>query len=301
MNQHQDYDKIIKENIEKISESILHKICGITLESMENISATMPKTIERRADFLKIGINKATQKREIFHIEFQTNVHPQMEKRELLYYALLNDKYELPIHQFVIYLGENNWTTPTQIQHPNLTFSYEVICLNKLDYQIFMQSDKPEEIILAILADFKKENKEIVIRSIIQKLKDKSKNIQKLQKIIFQLEILSNLRNLQSEIVKQINAMPITFDIKKDLRYQQGEEDGIEKGIDLGIEKGIDLGIEKGIEKGIDLGIEKGRERIINAVIRNAHINGTSIESIAKILDLPINEIKKRMKQMGLE
>jgi predicted transposase YdaD len=78
---------------------------------------------------------------------------------------------------------------------------------------------------------------------------------------------------LQSEIVKQINAMPITFDIKKDLRYQQGEE------------KGIDL----------------GREGIINAVIRNAHINGTSIESIAKILDLPINEIKKRMKQMGLE
>jgi predicted transposase/invertase (TIGR01784 family) len=98
---------------------------------------------------------------------------------------------------------------------------------------------------------------------------------------------------LQSEIVKQISAMPITFDIKKDLRYQQGEEDGIEKGIDLGIEKGIDLGIEKGIDL--------GRERIINAVIRNAHINGASVESIAKILDLPVNEIKKRMKQMGLE
>ncbi len=269
MNQHQDYDKIIKENIEKISESILHKICGITLEFTENISATIPKTIERRADFLKIGINKATQKKEIFHIEFQTNVHPHMEKRELLYYALLNDKYELPIRQFVIYLGENNWTTPNQIQHPNLTFSYEVICLNKLDYQIFIQSNKPEEIILAILADFKKENKENVIRSIILKLKDKSKNIQNLQKIIFQLEILSNLRNLQSEIVKQISAMPITFDIKKDLRYRQGKEEA--------------------------------EEKLITDVIRNAHKNGTPIESISKILDLPIKEIKNRMKKMGLE
>ncbi len=280
MNQHQDYDKIIKENIEKISESILHKICGITLEFTENISATIPKTIERRADFLKIGINKATQKKEIFHIEFQTNVHPHMEKRELLYYALLNDKYELPIHQFVIYLGEYNWTTPTHIQHPKLTFSYEVIVLNKLDYQIFIQSEKPEEIILAILADFKKENKENVVRSIIQKVKDKSKNAQKLQKVIFQLEILSNLRNLQSEIIKQISAMPITFDIKKDLRYQQG----------------IEQGIEKGIEKGVDL----GREKLISEVIHNAHKSGTSIETIAKILDLPVKEIKSRMKKMGL-
>ncbi len=40
------------------------------------------------------------------------------------------------------------------------------------------------------------------------------------------MEILSNLRNLQSEIIKQFSVMSIHFDIKKDLRYIQGIEQG---------------------------------------------------------------------------
>jgi ankyrin repeat protein len=46
-----------------------------------------------------------------------------------------------------------------------------------------------------------------------------------------QLEILSNLRNLQAEIIKQFSTMSIHFDIKKDLRFQQGVEIGIEIGV----------------------------------------------------------------------
>jgi hypothetical protein len=49
------------------------------------------------------------------------------------------------------------------------------------------------------------------------------------------LEILSNLRNLQAEIIKQFSTMSIHFDIKKDLRYLQGIEQGIEKGIEQGV------------------------------------------------------------------
>jgi predicted transposase/invertase (TIGR01784 family) len=99
-----------------------------------------------------------------------------------------------------------------------------------------------------------------------------------------QLEILSNLRNLQTQIVKQISAMPITFDIKKDLRYQQGKEEGI----------------EEGIEKGIEKGIQKGRDEEINDVIRNARKNGISINLIADILNISVNEVTLRMKKMRL-
>jgi hypothetical protein len=42
------------------------------------------------------------------------------------------------------------------------------------------------------------------------------------QKFFLQLEILSNLRNLQAEIIKQFSTMSIHFDIKKDLRFIEG-------------------------------------------------------------------------------
>jgi predicted transcriptional regulator len=42
-----------------------------------------------------------------------------------------------------------------------------------------------------------------------------------------QLEILSNLRNFQTEIIKQLklNTMSIAYDVRTDLRYLQGKEE----------------------------------------------------------------------------
>jgi hypothetical protein len=38
------------------------------------------------------------------------------------------------------------------------------------------------------------------------------------------------LRTLQSEIKKQIQKMPIIYDLKKDIRFKEGVEYGLEKG-----------------------------------------------------------------------
>ncbi len=227
---HQNYDKIFKENINKIGDSLLSKLCGISNVRMEEIDTTQPKTIERRVDFLRLGIDLISGLKKLYHAEFQSDVHLRMIQRELIYYALIFDKHEIPIEQYVIYLGTGNWTAPTSFDHGNITFKYNVICMNSIDYELFVNSDTPEEIILAILCNFKKENKTTVIRKIISCLERKTKNKRKLEKCIFQLEILSNLRNLQAEIITEINAMSIGYDVKKDLRYLQGEEQGIEQG-----------------------------------------------------------------------
>jgi hypothetical protein len=42
---------------------------------------------------------------------------------------------------------------------------------------------------------------------------------------ITDLEILSGLRNLQSETKKQIDKMPIIYDLRKDIRFKEGAED----------------------------------------------------------------------------
>jgi hypothetical protein len=45
MNQHQDYDKIIKETIEKAGIPILQKLLGIEPTSIENVPTGIPRTI----------------------------------------------------------------------------------------------------------------------------------------------------------------------------------------------------------------------------------------------------------------
>jgi predicted transposase/invertase (TIGR01784 family) len=244
MLQHQDYDKLFKENFQRLSQRLLHSFLGLDIASLQSVSTTLPRTIERRADFVALGKHPASQQEEIFHLEFQSQVHPKMNKRGLLYYSLLYDKYELPINQYVIYLGNGNWTAPTTLEHASLNYKYQVIKLNEIDYTLFVASNDPEEIIFSILANFQGEDKEAVIAKIIKALENKSKNQKKLQKYIQQLEILANLRNLQPLIIKHISTMSIYFDIEKDLRYQQGEERGIEKGIQKGIEKSNRLFVE---------------------------------------------------------
>jgi hypothetical protein len=44
------------------------------------------------------------------------------------------------------------------------------------------------------------------------------------------LEVLSNLRNFQSIIIKYLETMPIVYNLETDIRYQQGKGAGIELG-----------------------------------------------------------------------
>jgi hypothetical protein len=48
------------------------------------------------------------------------------------------------------------------------------------------------------------------------------------------LEVLSNLRNFQSIIIKYLETMPIVYNLETDIRYQQGKGKGKEVGIELG-------------------------------------------------------------------
>jgi len=46
-----------------------------------------------------------------------------------------------------------------------------------------------------------------------------------LQRYVQQLLVLSKLRNLEAETLKQTEAMPIEFDINKDVAYQKGKSE----------------------------------------------------------------------------
>jgi hypothetical protein len=221
----QDYDKVFKENIEDIILSLAEKILHIHPEKIEEIPDDLQRTIERKPDFLKKISPKNSVKDYILHIEFQKEDEPKMAYRMHEYYGMLLRKYELDVHQVVFYINKNKPTMITQLQHKNLSFSYELLDLQEIDYTIFLNSNQPEEIILAILGNFGKEHPQKAVEKILSKLKTIKIETLRREKCVKQLEVLSNLRGLQQEIIKQLTNMALVYDLKTDLRYQQGREE----------------------------------------------------------------------------
>lgn len=221
----QDYDKIFKENIEQIALPLAEKLLGIRPEKLVEITVDLQQTIERKPDFIKKVVHKDSTKDYILHIEFQVVDEPKMLHRMLEYYALVFRKHQMKLKQIVFYIGEGKAKMLTKINHDDLNFEFSLVNVQEIAYTDFLSSDKPEEVILAILANFQNKKPEIVISSILQRIVKLTKpNLDQL-KYVKQLEILSLLRDLQEETSKQSKNMALVFNIEKDIRFQQGKQE----------------------------------------------------------------------------
>jgi hypothetical protein len=223
-NQHQDYDNVLKKSFSRIYQSIIHKLLGLDIKDTVKIPTSFSRTKEKRSDFA-IKVSPPNEEPHIVHVEFQSDNDKNMDKRELGYYGDYYWEYNLEIIQYLIYLGAGNPTMPTEIKHKNLNFRYSIIVMNQIDVELFLNSDDPHEIVLAVLCKYTRKEAPKIIKQILEKLKAKVSNERNLHEHVTDLEILSGLRNLQSETKKQVDKMPVIYDLRKDLRYKEGEED----------------------------------------------------------------------------
>jgi hypothetical protein len=110
----------------------------------------------------------------------------------------------------------------THLNQDLLTFSYQIKNIKDYDCDNLLNSEIPEEIILAVLSNFKDKPAKEIIRRILERLQEISNDETKLRKYLRQLGVLSRLRKLLSETIKQVRQMPITYDIKTDFLFQEG-------------------------------------------------------------------------------
>ena len=80
-----------------------------------------------------------------------------------------------------------------------LKFRFSLVSLSTLDYHIFLNSDKPEEVILGILANFAGENPENALRQILVRVKETTTGDFSLNRYFNQLRVLAQLRNLEPQ------------------------------------------------------------------------------------------------------
>jgi len=207
----------------------------------------------------------------IIHIEFQTQSDKDILYRISEYHGIELRKHKIKIKHFVVYLGKTKPQMQTQLKEEEIFSGFELINIHEINYDEFLSSQVPAEILLAILANFETKKSDAVIRLIIKKLKATCEQTSDLRKFVKQLTVLSRLRNLDDETKKIVRTMPVIYDITKDSFFIEGHDIGFEKGI-------------KKLDEKIKITREETRENTIEEVVINMLNNDVEIPFIAKMM-----------------
>jgi hypothetical protein len=174
------------------------------------------------------------------------------------YAVMLYRKYRIPVKQYVIFMGKDAVTMKTTIKHKNLKFWYKIIPLNGIEYKFFLQSDKPEVKVFAILANFGNDDIEKVLGNILQEINATADGGLTEEKHINQLRVLVQLcnNNVKLKFENMISTRTF-FKVKEDAFYKIGRE-----------------------------------EEKIQTAIRMKEL-GYDTEAISKVFNIPVHEAEK--------
>lgn len=286
------YDKIIKENALELFKAFTPGKVWIEIKPLRE---KLQSTLEREIDML-YEVTEADGTRMLVHMEFQSTPEPEMHYRMMVYFSLISQKYKLPVWQMVIYLGTKPHRMIKEFNTRSSNFIYDIIVLNELDPERFLASQIPEVLIFAVFAKFSKEQTELVLRSILMKLRQCCNDLNKLKKYQTQLLKLARLRKFDHLLIENFNNMPIYIeleDVETDYLYNKG------------IQKGIQQGVEKGKEEGKIEGKEEGKEEgaLLALKIIDLHKKGLDLKAIAQSLGIDQSKVEaviKEAKAMGL-
>ncbi len=258
------FDKIFKQNAESIFLPFVETYLGSKIVQKQVIKDKIQATVEREVDFI-YNVVLANGSSFLLHIEFQSVNETNMIYRMAEYHGFFVRKYKKEIRHFVIYLGNKPSTMTFELPANQVFNSFQLVNVCSLDSDKFLNSQIPEELILAVLSKYPKKDTETILQLVITKLKKIVKNKSLLSKYTKQLIFISRLREAEGLTTKILNDMPVIYDIQKDFLYNKGIEKGIEK------EK-VDV-ILKGHQNGISVSLLSNitslNEAQVKAIIKN--------------------------------
>jgi hypothetical protein len=222
------YDKILKENIEKIFRPLIEKRLGIKIGKAIPLKEKMQTTVELEMDFF-YEIVSLEGNPFILHLEFESGNNLEMVYRVGEYHGMSLRRKKLPIRHIVVYLGNETPTMRTQLRPEEVYTGFELLNVKTLDKDEFLSSQVPEVVLMAVLANYKPEETENILRQILVSLKKLVGNKRTLKKYVNQLMMLSRLRKIEDLTVKIAEEMPIHINIETDTLYIRGTEKGVEK------------------------------------------------------------------------
>jgi predicted transposase YdaD len=189
---------------------------------------------------------------EIIQVEIQAQQDKTLPHRMFRYYYAIVEKYKKEPTQIVLFVGKGN-PPPSEYKTPKLTLKYKVLDMKKIDPDVFIKSEKPEEVIVGILAGKFKDKPEI-IKKVKKRIAEIVKNEEKIIKYIDSISFLAGLFDIEIKV----KPMPIQVDIRKTFLYKWGEKEGEKRGIEKGKQEGLKEAILLGVQ--IKFGKSKVKE-----------------------------------------
>lgn len=259
------YDKIFRENMEVVLPGIIKHLLKLDIVESEELPDDLQHTKERKPDLLK-KVKDASGRVYVLHVEYQTKNEADMVFRMAEYSVMLQRRYQLSVKQYVVFIGSAKPKMATVITTEDLQFRYNLVALSSVDYKIFLKSDKPEEKILAILANFVNDSPLEAIVTILKEIKSVSGGDLSESRYFNQLRVLVQLRKLENQFIEAMETITKFFKEERDPLFRRGEA------------KGEAIGEEK-----------KSYEFVSNLILANRF--GT--EEIAKFANVAENFVEK--------
>ena len=284
------YDKIIQENLKETTGFLLRELLNVNYSHFEVLQPNLHKTIERKAD-LVLRVSETGQPAPyIMHVEFQSQNSKDMLSRMVTYFALLFKDYPTKIRQHIIYMGKPKMNLTTEwIDEDQHIHRYQAHDIRQLKAKDLLNAEKPEEVILAILADFGELPPEEAVKCILQRLQELEGDQIRLFKYIEQVDIFSRLRSLSAIFDKTIETMPIEIDETELTFYKRGQAKGRLEGKAEGRLEGKAEGRLEGKAEGKAEGEAKGLEKVAFTM----KANGEPVEKIIQYTGLTKEQIEK--------
>ena len=214
------FDLVLKEIFSKAIGKLISISTGEKIrEKLEDITQEVKFLKSLRPDMLF----KAGDK--IFHIEIQAQQDKTLPKRMLLYSVVIEEKFGKEPVQIVLFVGKGK-PPPSYLRSEFKFLKFKVVDMKEINPDEFLKSDKPEEVVLGILAGKYKE-KPKVFSKVIRKISKIIKNKKELLKYMEDISFLGGLFDVEIKL----EPMPIQIDIRKTLFYKWGERKGFERGL----------------------------------------------------------------------
>lgn len=219
------FDKILKEISETVFIPLICDRLGIKIKKYRVLRTKMQRTLEREMDFFYEIENENGEKR-ILHIEFETQPTDELLYRIGEYHSLDLRNRKMPIKHIVVYIGYKDINIKTELKPEEVYTGFTLLDMRSLNANTLLDSQDPNSVLLAILADFPKEKLAETLDSIINKFRELIPNPKELKQYFSRLIMLSRLRKAEDLTTKKVEEMPISYDITTDYLYNRGRVEG---------------------------------------------------------------------------
>jgi len=214
------YDKSFKEFLSPAIAEILSRRFAIPSVKYKAVTLDVQRIVERKPDFV-LKCYDAQGHPFMLHVEYQTTIDKKMVYRMLFYLGLIAEKYQLPVKQFLLYVGERRYPADDILEDTYYHFRYPVWDVGGTRYEELLRSPLPGEVLLAIHSNSGDQADEEVVQAIVRRLVELVPEREKLTRYVEHLLINSKLKKLEETVLNVTTSMNIV-DEKDFLLYKKG-------------------------------------------------------------------------------